>query len=1525
MKDNHVSAGITALPLTHPQKRICSVEALFPGSPLHNIGGVVRIEGLFDPQLMNKAIQLFVSMHEGIRGQLVQEGSELKQVVADVPRPNEQIAAFWNFTGETSPEESFEEWVRQQAAIPFRLTGGPLYVFALCAIRERSNAILIKLHHVIADGWSVALLTGQLWAIYGSLRTGKERGMEGLLPDPAPIEIRGSHLQDAITQENRYKASHRFEQDRRFWLERFHEMPEFPLRSASDLSGKRRSFQLSEALSDAARNLISRTSSSLNLLFIALYYVYLNRMEGEEQVVIGTPVLNRSGALQKQTFGMFTGTMPFRFAMCDEWSFAELLSRIQDEMKLCYKHHRYPYDLLLQDLHANGWHQKALFDTSINCYNTRHLNEAQELSVSNTEFYSGEQWYALQWIVREWSADSCLSLDMDYQTAAYSDDEIEKMYVLVCRILEQAAQEPELPVYMLNLLSPEEENWQMHKFNDTARSYPKELTITERIEQQARSAPLRVAVTSGSDKLTYGELDTRASCLANRLISKGAGRGQVIGLYMNHSIETVIAILAVLKSDSAYLPLDAALPEERLVFMAHDAGVQMIVTNREDTFSFPGEWIMAAAQLPENEHMNADAASEVRTGEGHPDDLAYIIYTSGSTGRPKGTLIRHQALVNYIEWAAKTYVRGECEIFALYSSLAFDLTVTSIFTPLVSGGTIAVYPDHGEGHALYRIVKDNEVTILKLTPSHLSLLKGMDLRGSSIRRLIVGGEDFKSSLAAAIDHAWGGDIEIMNEYGPTEATVGCMIYTYDRHKDQAGSLPIGIPADNVQIYVLDERLRLRPPGAVGEIYIAGDGLAEGYLNRPEATAAHFLPHPFEPGKRIYKTGDLGRFRPDGQLEYKNRADSQLSMRGYRIEPGEVENALLAHPSVSEAAVTAVIMNGSSPQLCAYLVMSKREEREALRSFLAQRLPVYMIPQHYVFLDELPMTRNGKLDRARLPEPSVADPVKQGSRSITSEPVSAAAAALHEVLAEILEQGDIGSGDHFYHLGGDSIKAIQAVSLLQGRGYVIAANDILSNPLIGDMEPLIREKKRSSTRENRCTGSLPDTPMHVWFKNLFLDQPQQYHQRLLLEIRRPLSGEDIGALLDGLIRQHDTLRINQEQGRGRFFYNENHYSIRYSVHELGMESGLEGDTHAEIQRVADMAERKLDLAADPLMQALIFYRNGTASYLLLTAHHVIIDGVSWRIVLEDLNRAANQRLDGRDICLPDKTTSYQNWAESLHRQSDLIYEQEQSYWERVLGEAAPVLTSQDYTSVERAGQQQTERLYFVLAADATQQLLTTANRAYSTRPMELMLVGLLAAIRAVTGQRNISLDLEGHGREQMGTQMDLSRTVGWFTSLYPISIQSLHTEWGDLIKQVKEHLRHVPKGGGGYGVLRYLRKSLPESPPNDLVFNYLGEFAKGRDDDIFVLADDLHAMTSSRSSDAYAMEFNGGVFDRKLTFEVSCRTGESITGLAKSLMERFHACLLEVTEYCSRQTSAEFTPSDFESVELTQSELDSIFS
>ncbi|WP_458462469.1 amino acid adenylation domain-containing protein [Paenibacillus sp.] len=1533
MKDILVPTQGLGQALTHPQKRIRAVEALFPHSPLHNIGGVVRMEGALHRELMEQAIRIFIHAHEGIRVQVILHDNEPRQFISDVPGLDESILTYQDFTGQSNPEAIFEQWVRDQARIPFEMGHGPLYAFALCAIGDNYNGLLIKLHHIIADGWSVALLTEQLWAIYDRLQaTHSQNGTNEIGNAPlfecSAKMIQGSRLQDAVMQEDQYIASRRFDQDRLFWMRKFEDLPDTPLRSGSDLSGKRRSFLLDRSLSDAVKQFVNHTNSSLNLLFVALYYVYLHRMEGKSQITIGMPIMNRSGAVQKNTFGMFTGTMPFRLKLHEEWSFEELLGHIQHEMKLCYKHHRYPYDRLLQDLHAAGWEQTSLFDTSINYYNTRHVTEMNGLKVSNTEFYNGEQWYALQWVIRDWSSDHELSLDLDYQTAVYSEEEIERMYVVVCRILEQVMAHPELRISQLHLTTPQEEQWQRYEYNATTHDYPKEQTIIQRLEQQVRRSPHHVAVMHEVEKLTYAELDTRANQLAHFLVAKGAGRGQVVGLHMDHSVETVIAILAVLKSGSAYLPLDGSQPRERLAFMTRDSGVQWIVSNRSDRFDYAGEWITFSShrQLHDINLMEEKVVPDMCI-EPCPEDLAYIIYTSGSTGQPKGTLIKHQALLNYIEWAAKMYTRGEGEVFALYSSLAFDLTVTSIFTPLLSGGSIAVYPEDGEEHAIYRIVKDNITSVLKLTPSHLSLLKGMDHQNSSIRRLIVGGEDLKSALARSIDQAWGGHVEIFNEYGPTEATVGCMTYMFDRTKDVRGSLPIGVPADNVQIYVLDDKLRLLPAGATGEIYIAGDGLAEGYLNRPESTDAHFLAHPFEPGKRIYKTGDLGRFGPNGQLEYKNRADFQLSVRGYRIEPGEVESALLVHPSVSEAAVTAVNINGRSPQLCAYLVMNTEEESESLRAFLAQRLPSYMIPLHYMYLDRMPVTSNGKLNRSLLPEPLAVQTIStdQGEDVFTQDPT---VATLHDVLKEVLELEEIVRDNNFYQLGGDSIKAIQTTSLLRERGYVLAANDMLANPLLADMVHLIRPQKQPDRKPSRTTGSLPDTPMHVWFRQRVLDQPQHYHQRVLLDIRTSLSISDISCLLDRLVQHHDTFRINQDRDGEQFYYNDSVHLAAYTVHELANESDIPVDLYDSMLEVADAAERSLDLTADQLLQAFIFCRNGDPAYLLLTAHHTIIDGVSWRIVLDDLDRAAQQLMEGRELCLPAPTSSYLDWGSSLHHQLDAIHEREQRYWENVSQQIRPIFVTPGSMKDEQAVSEPDrgeEHFRIELPEDITRQLLTSANESYNTRPVELMLTGLFAAIRSVTGQQNISLDLEGHGREQLDPQLDLSRTIGWFTSLYPFTIQSLQTEWDGLIKQVKEQHRLVPGGGSGYGILRYLKQSLPGRPHNDLIFNYLGEFAMTRGSEAFGMVPDRRAITSSRRSSLYPLEINGGVFGRKLVFEARCNMDTSDLIPVQSIMDRFRSCLLEVIAHCSAQSSPIFTPSDFDSVGLTQDELDSIFS
>ena len=589
-------------------------------------------------------------------------------------------------------------------------------------------------------------------------------------------------------------------------------------------------------------------------------------------------------------------------------------------------------------------------------------------------------------------------------------------------------------------LSEHEHRSLVIEYNDSAAPYPADKTIVELFEAQVARTPNDEALRLGERSLSYRELNERANQMAAHLRMLGAGPERLVVLYMEHSIEVVCAILGVLKSGAAYAPVDpATTPTERLAFILQDiaegtaaaVAPPVLITHSGLVSSLPRDAAEVVTLDSDFAQIEPYPTSNPKS-EASPRNLAYVIYTSGSTGKPKGVLIEHGSLVNYIWWANQKYGQGERLTWPLFSSLAFDLTVTSIFTPLISGGRIVIYREDAGRHgmAVLRVVEDQAVDIVKLTPSHLVMIKDMDLGGTRIRKLIVGGEDFKTELALDITKTFGRRVEIYNEYGPTEATVGCMIHQYHAEKDRGLSVPIGIPAANAGVYILDEHFSPVATGMIGEMYIAGDGLARGYLNRPELTEQKFLTaaDPRQDGGagslRLYKTGDIARWSADGRMEFLGRADFQVKVKGLRIELGEIEARLLAHSGVRECVVD---VETGTDRLVAYYVSEKPLTVAKVRAHLGEALPDYMVPTYVVWLEKLPLTPNGKVDRKALPIPTHehVQPVHDFTK-----PRSEAEQELAAIWTEVLNVEDVGVNDDFFDLGGHSLLAIKLLSRIR---------------------------------------------------------------------------------------------------------------------------------------------------------------------------------------------------------------------------------------------------------------------------------------------------------------------------------------------------------------------------------------------------------------------------------------------------------------------------------------------------------------
>lgn len=1495
-------------PLIHAQKRIWYMEQIFPGTSLANIGGPVRIKGVIDFGLLEQAIHAFIQLHEGLRIQLTECDGEMVQRVI----PFEKITLpYFDFSNEPEPEAAFWSWVHSEARKPIPLVNSKLYYFAMFRLSDEDNGYLVKSHHMISDGWSNQLTTSQIANFYTQLLDGKSIDMS--FEPPSYLEY--------VNQAQTYTTSPRFLKSKQYWHDKFQTIPESVIQAAiRNTEGRRYTVQLDTALSHQIQSCAEKSGASLNTFFVLAYFIYTYKTTQQRDQVVGTPVLNRSGKKEKSIYGMFTSTMPFRYELNAEETVQDAIQSVQKGLMECYFHQRYPYDLLAQELELKRKGYDQLFQTSINYYNTKLQTSFNGSPVENVEFYNGHQLYELQIVIKHWSSDGGLTLDYDYRLDAYQAEQIEELSRRLLLIIEQMLDKPQSAITSISLLTPAERHRELIDYNLTDTPYPHDKTVLQLFEKQVRRHPNLIAISHDQDQWTYQQLNEQANRLAHYLIQKGITRETIVGLWMQHSIEAVVTILAVMKAGGTYLPIDPAYPEERIRYMLEDSRAKLVITNIPDTAlkEYSGE-ILTYANLSLHEY-DFDSSN---VGHIHkPSDLAYIIYTSGSTGRPKGAMIEHRGLTNYIWWAKIVYVRDSTPTFPLYSSLAFDLTVTSIFTPLISGGTIIVYRDNGDEFILFQIMRDNASTIVKLTPAHLALLKECDHSQSSVKRFIVGGEDLKTSLAREITDSFGGDIEIYNEYGPTETVVGCMIHKFNPFEDTRVSVPIGIPADNVMLYILDQDHNPVLPGAIGELYIAGDGVARGYLHRKELTLERFLDNPFVPGTRMYRTGDLVKRLSDGKLEYVGRVDHQVKIRGYRIETGEIEKSITLHEAVLDAFVMDRENERLGKYLCAYIVKQSSVDMNELKQYLSHTLPAFMVPSAFIELDEIPLTINGKVNRALLPEPDFTLALEHDyARSLSRDEE-----CLIEVISGVLQLEMVSVHDHFYDLGGDSIKAIQVSSRMNRMGYSLKVRDILEYPIIEQMARRLESMNHGHTySQERCVGKVASWPIVSWFFKQQFEQPDYYHQSVLLELKADIEADIARMILLRLIEHHDGLRLqcNMDTQELEYHNQADRMILFQSVSVVEFEYPRQQERMAEI---GETLKAQFHLRDTCLIGGCLFDLGAKGKRLLITAHHLVIDGVSWRILLEDLAESLSSYSRGEMYLLPSKTASLQMWSSALSRFS--VTEQEQRYWEEIILAIHPIPSD---CSDGVALMSSTHRVEHKFTSEETSRLLYECHQAYGTKPLDLLVAALAQAIYESFHIHEPVIELESHGREPV-EELDLSRTIGWFTSMYPVKITYPVNESGgsskvaSLVKGVKEQIRSIPMQGIGFGILQSSGRLSKAYDPRTLVrFNFLGDFDGVWDNPWFAFAPESSGLDTSRQHELTCLlDIQAMVVHQSLQFSITYSRARFEDETIEKFTNSYEKSLMLILNHCSGNQVKEYTPSDFEAAKLSQEDLDSLF-
>lgn len=1287
-------------PLTHAQLRIWYTEKLHTNTSLCNIGGTNRIKGVIDFNILEEAINILIKTNDGLRLRIVEQNEAVYQYVSEY----EPIKLdFKDFSLYEDPVAEFNKWVEEEASKPFVLENSRLFYFALFKISENDCGYFAKFHHIICDGWSIKIVTKQICNNYVKLLRGEE----------VEYTEQYSYL-EYIDRERKYLSSDRFIKNRGFWYEKLKDLPEnLPINSSKLTDAKRITYDLDKSLSLRIKDFVCENKYSINTFFVSILSFYINISTQREDIIIGSPVLNRSDKFEKNILGMFTSTMPFRVKLNCDWSVLDIMGDIHKGLKNCYMNQKYPYDLLASDLNLNRRGYDNLFGFCVNYYNTKLASEFNGAPAKIVEFHNGNQIYSLQLIIREWSDTGNLTLDLDYKTNDYTYIQISRLFETLKTLIEQVLSKPYEKLSNLNYMSEEEKNELLYEFNSTSKEYPREKTVYQLFEEQVERTPDRIAVSFGDEMLTYLELNQRANQLARYLRKNGVKQETIVGIMVSHSLDMVIGILGILKSGGAYLPIDPEYPSERIDYILKDSEAAVLLT--DDFNDKIGDFSGKLVSINDKSIFTGDMNNlGIRS---RPHHLVYVIYTSGSTGKPKGVMIEHGGLVNYIWWAKKSYVKSEDDTFALYSSLSFDLTVTSIFTPLIGGNEIVVYRDDGDEYILHKIMRENKVSIIKLTPSHLSLLKDLDNSNSSVKRFIVGGEDLRTSLAASIHESFLGNIEIYNEYGPTETVVGCMIHKYNPEEDNRASVPIGVPADNVQIYILNSSLKPIPKGSCGELYISGDGVARGYLNRPELTSERFIDNPFLENGKLYKTGDLARFLDNGIIEYAGRIDHQVKIRGHRIELGEIEKQLLSIEEIKEAVVIDCKDEEENKYLCAYVVSSEEVKDYKIRSRLSELLPYYMIPSYIVCMDSLPLTPNGKVDRSLLPEPRYT--VKEKAEFVAPE--NELEEKLLGVMKEVLGVERIGMDENFYWLGGDSIKAIQVAAKLNKMGLKIKIKDILSNAVFKEMAMHIeRVSLNDEDGQNPCEGYVEHTPITSWFFSQSFEDINYYNQSVILALKQDIPVERLQWALNELICHHDALRLNYDEKAEKMFFNPDHLNAGFKVKVFDLSNYTYDRQDGEMVCIGEELKSSMDIKAGLLIKACVFDLGVRGKRLLLTAHHLVVDGVSWRIILEDLANLLTQNNDNHEAELPMKTLSVQKWASTLEKYAENNAVKDMKYWDEVLGKLYSMDTDID------AGRDDIGHSISISTKVSRREvnMLSAANSAYGTQTVDILITGLM---------------------------------------------------------------------------------------------------------------------------------------------------------------------------------------------------------
>lgn len=1425
-------------------------------------------------------------------------------------------------------QKQFDEKLSSFAHEPFDIEKGPLFRIHVCRNHLNEHIMLINVHHLAIDVWSMTIIIRELGNIYSQLLS-ESPSIPQPVPDSYKPFVREQRLKMKEMEDERNPArtywSHVMREGKGIRPINLPTVKNIPQSFKGETVFTKIDTKLCSGLSQLARDM---ETTVYNVLLTGLN-ILLYRYSGQENIWISTPFSRREKARYFNRVGYYVNTIHIHGLLRHEQTFEDVLGQISKKIKEAFE---------FQDISYSHFTQNKQESTNI-IFSFQNVHDLKEnklgllfLGVEGAKGYVGPlkmEVYPLKRKISQFEielevveCDSEMYMRLIYDPKKYDAFTMKKFCSHYVNLLSTITRNQHEYISEYQFLDETETIEQLQHFNHTALVCPNEKnTVLNLIEEIVQNKPNNIAVANGQESITYAELWKRANILATNLRTLGLGFENRIGLCMRKGIDLIIGILGVLKAGAVYVPLDPDYPAERIKYMISDSGTTLVILDRDHSALNDLEISRVTIQNLLVNKATLHGGDEIR-----PSQLAYMIYTSGSTGKPKGVMVSHGNLYASTYARRHSYREAQACHFLLLSPISFDSSLVGIFWTLCIGGKMVI-PEGNDMLGIPELINEisnHQVTHLLSVPSlaHLLLSEAQPERIQSLQTIIVAGEQFPRNLLELQQEKYP-KLTLYNEYGPTEGTVWASVHRVN--ETNYPIIPIGKPAKHCKLYILDESFNLVPKGVVGELYIAGAGVTRGYIYQPGKTAERYIPNPFGNGERLYRTGDLAKYNLDGTIQFIGRKDHQIKINGLRIELGEIEATYEGHPIVEKAVV--VCKKEKRAQMLVAFIKSKVDlSQDELKEYGMKHLPHYLIPYHFVGVEEFPLSQNGKIDRQQLEQWKVDkvehDPVL---------PRNKIESVFVHIFKQVLSAENIGVNDNFFEIGGDSIKAIQIASKASEKGLVLKPKDIFEGRTIARIaQHVLHSENKSYSVEGDVAGEVPLTPVQHWFFEQNFNTPNHWNQAIHLKVANHLSLTLLKEAINKTFEQHDSLKL-------RFTQKEGHWIQKYLSDQKGIQiiefhSNQTQRIEYKISTYVQRLQKSLNVTEGPtVIVAMLENAQSSEDHdLIIIIHHLLVDIVSWQIILTDFERNIDHLLKKEKSSPQRKTTSFKRWSNHLIESINRV-KSEKSYWTRVHEAIQQYDHKQSFTGSEGS----TVRLECPLGLAETKALMQEVPKYFGTQLTEIVLSALALSLKKFTHQEGVVIDIEHHGRVPFHEEIDLSRTVGWFTNIYPLYFD-LSNNVGpdaDLLKKVKNTMREVPNSGLGYGILRYLQPDHAEDqfsfktlrPP--FSYNFLGNidqtFIQSR---YFTFSSYLsESARDPNEKRPYLIDFEPYITQENFVLRVGYSSDVFEEAQIQDLVEETIGNIKSLIQLCTTSDEIGYVSGDFPHANIGQKELEKFLS